>query len=140
MPPIVVLDTNLVLSALVFASGRLAWLRLAWQRGQFLPLASSATIVELMRVLGYPKFKLSSDDREQLLADYLPCCRVIRIPADLPTLPRCRDPDDQFFIELASVGRADFLVTGDKDLLDLAPEFDRPILSAEAFFVRLNQT
>ncbi len=93
-----------------------------------------------MRVLGYLKFKLSSDDREQLLADYLPCCRAIRIPADLPTLPKCRDPDDQIFIELAAVGRDDFLVTGDKDLLDLAPEFDRPILSVEAFFARLNQT
>jgi predicted nucleic acid-binding protein len=58
-PPVVVLVTNLVLSALISASGQLALLRSAWQAGRFNPLASRATASELMRVLGYPKFKLS---------------------------------------------------------------------------------
>ena len=86
-----------------------------------------------MRVLGYPKFKLSSDDREQLLADYLPYCRSVRIPARLPKLPQRRDANDQMFLELAAVGKADLLVTGDKDLLVLAPEFSRRIMAADAF-------
>ncbi len=54
------------------------------------PLASKVTASELMRVLGYPKFKLSADEREELLADYLPHCRSVRIPAHLPKLPQCR--------------------------------------------------
>jgi putative PIN family toxin of toxin-antitoxin system len=132
-PPVVVLDTNLVLSALVFASGRLAPLRASWQNGRCLPLASQATAAELMRVLCYPKFKLSAADREELLADYLPHCRSVRIPARLPKLPQCRDPHDQMFIELAAAGKADFLVTGGKDLLVLAPEFKGRIVTAEAF-------
>ena len=132
-PPVVVLDTNLVLSALVFAGGRLAALRVAWQSGRCVPLVSQATASELMRVLGYPKFKLSEADRAELLADYLPYCRGVRIPPGLPKLPHCRDVNDQMFIELAAAGKADFLVTGDKDLLVLAPGFRRRIVTADAF-------
>ncbi len=138
-PPVIVLDTNLVLSALVFASGPLAPLRTAWQTGRCIPLASRATASELMRVLGYPKFKLLPADRDELLADCLPYCRSVCIPARLPRLPLCRDTNDQMFIELAAVGKADWLVTGDKDLLVLAPEFNRPIVTAEAFLVRLDE-
>ena len=140
-PPVVVIDTNLVLSALLFANGRLAPLRLAWQTGQCLPLVSAATATELVRVLAYPKFKLSADEREQLLADYLPHCRSVRVPPRLPPrlpkLPLCRDTADQMFLELAAVGRADCLVTGDRDLLVLAPQFSRPIVTATAFLERL---
>ena len=135
--PVVVIDTNLVLSALVFGGGRLRPLRTAWQSGRCVPLVSAATAAELMRVLAYPKFKLSAADREELLADYLPYCRCVRIPARLPKVPVCRDVNDQMFIELAAVGKADFLVTGDKDLLVLASEFRRPIVSADVFLRRL---
>ena len=132
-PPLVALDTNLVLSALVFASGRLASLRTTWQNGRIVPLLSKPTASELMRVSGYPKFKLSADDRDELIADYLPYCRSVRVPARLPKLPRCRDANDQMFLELAVVGKADFLVTGDKNLLVLAPEFGGRIVTAEVF-------
>ena len=77
-PSVVVLDTNLVLSALIFSQGRLAELRLAWQADLFKPLVSKATASELMRVLTYPKFKLSAQSQEELLADYLPYCRSVR--------------------------------------------------------------
>ncbi len=137
--PVVVLDTNLVLSALVFASGRLAPLRSAWQTGRCIPLVSQATASELMRVLGYPKFKLSPVDREELLADYLPYCRSVRIPARLRKLPVCRDANDQMFIELAAVGKADWLMTGDKDLLVMAPELERPIVTAEFLLAQLGE-
>ena len=136
--PLVVIDTNLVLSALLFANGRLAPLRLAWQMGQCLPLVSAATATELVRVLAYPKFKLSADEREQLLADYLPYCRSVRMPPRLPKLPLCRDNADQMFIQLAAISKADYLVTGDKDLLALAPQFSRPIVTATVFLERLS--
>ena len=53
----VVLDTNIVLSALVFGGGAAGRLRVAWQQGAVLPLASTATVQELVRVLAYPKFR-----------------------------------------------------------------------------------
>jgi predicted nucleic acid-binding protein len=53
--PRVVIDTNLVLSALVFAGGRLAPLRLAWQGNRALPLVSRFTAAELIRAPGLPQ-------------------------------------------------------------------------------------
>ena len=76
-PPVEVLDTNTVLSALVFAHGRLSTLRLAWQNARCLPLVSQVVASELIRVLAYPKFKLSADEQRELLADYLPYCRTV---------------------------------------------------------------
>jgi uncharacterized protein len=137
-PPAVVIDTNLVLSALVFAQGWLAPLRSAWQHGACIPLVSQAAATELIRVLACPKFKLATAEREELLADYLPCCRSVRMPARLPKLPQCRDVNDQMFIELAAVGEADLLVTGDKDLLVMAPEFSRQIVTAKALLAGLS--
>jgi predicted nucleic acid-binding protein len=85
----------------------------------------------LLRVLNYPKFKLSAADREDLLSDYLPYCQTVRIPARLPRLPQCRDIHGQAFLELAAVGKAALLVTGDRGLLVLAAEFSRKIVTAD---------
>ena len=67
--PRAVLDTNAVLSALVFAGGRLAELRSAWQQARFEPLVSRATVAELVRVLAYPKFGLAPEQQRELLSD-----------------------------------------------------------------------
>ena len=130
-PPRLVIDTNLILSALVFASGRLAPLRLAWQSQRVLPLVSRATAAELIRALAYPKFKLAAHEQEELLADYLPYCKTVRIPAQPPATPPCRDAFDVPFLELAVAGKADALVTGDKDLLSLDGKLACPIRRAE---------
>ena len=136
-PPRVVLDTNIVLSALVFAHGRLAPLRLAWQQAKCRPLVSRATAAELIRVLAYPKFKLGADDQQELLADCLPCCTVVAIPARPPRTPACRDPFDVPFLQLAIVGKADFLVTGDEDLLSLAKGMSCPVITPDRFLDRI---
>jgi putative PIN family toxin of toxin-antitoxin system len=119
-PARVVLDTNVVLSALVFVKGPTARLRTAWQRGDIVPLASTATVQELVRVLAYPKFRLDAAARQELLADYLPCARVVSIAQPPPAVPACRDAFDLPFLQLAVAGSADALVTGDADLLALA--------------------
>jgi uncharacterized protein len=131
--PRVVIDTNLVLSALVFG-GSTAKLRLAWQDDLFTPLASKTTVTELIRVLAYPKFKLTKSEQEDLLADYLPFCETVLMPNVLPAIPKCRDPFDSPFLVLALVGKADYLVTGDRDLLCLADQFSCPIIKADQFF------
>lgn len=132
-PPRVVIDTNLVLSALVFAQGRLTPLRQAWQAQRIRPLVSRVTAAELIRVLAYPKFRLSPKEQRELLADYLPCCETVRIPAPPPKTPACRDAFDVPFLQLALAGKASALVTGDRDLLSLARGFSCPIISAERF-------
>ena len=104
-----VLDTNVLLSALVFRSASMTWLRTAWQSEGIIPLASRDTVSELLRVLAYPKFRLTPSDRDDLLADYLPWCETVTIPDPAPVTPGCRDPFDQPFLVLALVGRADAL-------------------------------
>lgn len=132
--PLVVLDTNVVLSALVFGGGSSARVRDGWQSGRFVPLASAATARELVRVLAYPKFKLSAQEQEDLLADYIPWVRVVRIPEPPPAVPGCRDPLDVAFLHLAVAGRARVLVSGDKDLLALAGARDLcPVLTMDEF-------
>jgi len=132
-----VLDTNIVLSALIFSKGRLAPIRLAWQQGVFYPLVSKDTTEELIRAMNYPKFKLSGAERHELLADYLPYCTIIRIPAKAPKTPPVRDPFDVPFLQLASCGRAKYLVTGDQDLLAVRSRLRFAILSAADFISKL---
>lgn len=79
-----VLDTNVVLSALVFGGGAPGQVRRAWQQGVLLPLTSTVTVQELVRVLAYPKFRLSQADHDDLLADYLPYTQTVRIPQPPP--------------------------------------------------------
>ena len=125
-PPVrAVLDTNVVLSALVFRGGAAGHLRLAWQRGQVIPLVSAVTFQELLRVLAYPKFGLSPDEQDELLADYLPYVETVRIPQPPPAVPECRDVLDLPFLQLAVTGKAEVLVSGDRDLLAIAAEFQR---------------
>ncbi len=133
----VVLDTNVVLSALVFTHGRAAALREAWQGRRCEPLVSKATVDELIRVLAYPKFKLGASEQHELLADYLPYCRTVAIPAKVPRTAQCRDPFDLPFLQLAIVGKAEVLVTGDQDLLDIKSKLLCPIVTLEAFLAAL---
>ena len=131
----VVFDTATVVPALVFADGRLAWLRSHWSGGDCVPLISSLTAAELTRVLAYSKFQLSIDDRRELLADYLPFCEVI--PATRRCKILCRDAKDQPFLDLAESGKAECLVSGDRDLLVLAGKAPFVIETPEAYRVRL---
>ncbi|MEQ9327130.1 MAG: putative toxin-antitoxin system toxin component, PIN family [Rhodospirillales bacterium] len=135
--PRVVLDTNVLLSALLFHQGSVVWLRHAWQSGIVRPLASRETTGELIRVLAYPKFRLTDADREELLGDYLPWCEIVDVP-DKAEIPDCRDPFDRPFLALAACAGADALVTGDKDLLALFDSFKVPILSPAAFRERID--
>ena len=123
-----VLDTDILVSALLFPTGTMSWLRDAWQARAVVPLASRETTAELIRVLSYPKFQLTDNEREDLLADYLPWCETVSM-SEPPAVPECRDPFGRPFLELALVGQADVLVTGDEDLLALAPVFSVPILT-----------
>lgn len=128
-PPRVVLDTNVVLSALVFGGGVAGQVRRCWQQGRCVPLVSTATVRELVRVLAYPKFRLSAQEQHELLADYLPLAQAVRIPAPPPQVPDCRDPQDLMFLELAQAGQAQALVTGDADLLALAGQLPCAIVT-----------
>jgi len=119
----VVLDTNVLVLALLFERGSLAWFRTAWQSRLIRPVVAEPTVRELMRVLAYPKFRLNAVELEQLLADLLPWCESWRTPI-ASAEQKVRDPKDQIFIDLALSARVSALVSGDADLLALRDQLN----------------
>lgn len=136
-----VIDTNVVVSAFVFRAGTLAWLRMAIvNRGvtppvtpPVTPLVSGETLSELVRVLAYPRFRLTVEDRKIIITHYMEHAEAIMRPRYRARLPRCRDPNDEMFVRLAYAAKADAIVTGDEDLLVLAPDSSIPIRTPAAF-------
>jgi putative PIN family toxin of toxin-antitoxin system len=98
-------------------------------------LISALTVTELARVLGYPKFNLSASDRRELLSDYLPFCDVIERTRKSNIV--CRDANDQPFLDLALSGKAELLISGDRDLLALAGKTRFLIETPGAYRVRI---
>ena len=94
---------------------------------------------ELLRVLAYPKFRLSAEEQHELLADYLPFTASVQIPQPPPIVPVCRDPLDAPVLELTVAGQAKLLVSGDKDLLVLAGKTRFGILTPADFLRRLGE-
>ena len=136
----IVLDTNCIISALIFSRGKIAWLRNSWQAGVFIPLVNKDTATELLNVLTYPKFKLTNKDLSLLLADFLPYVETVTSVDVSLNVPVIRDKADQMFISLAVVANADALVTGDNDLLVIKDSFKTlPIMSLSEFEQWLNK-
>lgn len=113
-----VLDTNVVMDWLHFRDPATHALGAAIAAGTVTCLADAATLDELARVVTYPEFGLAADAQAQLLADYRRCVTLLSA-GEAPRLPRCKDPDDQKFLELAARSNADLLISKDKALLRL---------------------
>lgn len=116
-----VLDTNTVLALWMFQDPGLALLRARIEAGCWRLASRSDALEELALVLAYRQFGLDEARRADLLARY--AARVQHTPAqaaDATPLPKCRDRDDQKFLEIARDAGAAVLVTRDKALLRLA--------------------
>ena len=114
-----VVDTNILISALLAGSSLPAQLILLWREGRFDLLTSAAQLDELRRVTRYPKIRerLAPALAGRLINDVLEL--AVMLPA-LPVVTASPDPDDNYLLAMAAAGAADFLVTGDKrDLLAL---------------------
>jgi uncharacterized protein len=115
-----VIDTNVLVSALVFKDSRHIPLREAWEAKRVTPLLSIATYRELKHVLCYRMFALEDDQIQAAIERIGPYIEWIAIDeAQTATLPKCSDRDDQKFLDVALCGRADALVTYDKALLKM---------------------
>ena len=114
-----VIDTNLLISAALSKQGAPAKLVMC-VLAQHSLVFSQATFAELRTRIGRPKFDryISLDDRERLLHDFNAC--AIWVDAGEPAV-YCRDRDDDHFIEAALRAQADYLISGDQDLLQ-APQ------------------
>lgn len=132
-----VLDTNLVISALLFKSSTPAKVfRYVLKYGEV--LSSLELLEELNEVLGRDKFSryITSEEREEFLESLLE--RVILIqPGERIQL--CRDPQDDMVLSLALSGRANYIISGDNDLLVLNPFRDVKIVTAGQFLLAIEE-
>lgn len=126
--PRLVLDTNVVMDLFHFRAPPLAPLMAAIESGAVICLANEQTLAELARVTGYKQFCLDDAGRQRIFEAYRAQVTLIAESVDpaLPLLPKCRDPDDQMFLELALAGHADMLISRDNQLLKLARARQRP--------------
>lgn len=124
----VVLDTNILLSAILFGGTPGEVLDL-WQRGLFELVMSPELLAELLTKLRF-KFDLPS----HLVVEWERIARekAIHVLPDYVTKV-CRDPDDNKLLDTSLAGRATYLVTGDEDLLSLKTWQGIRILKAADF-------
>lgn len=131
----VVLDTVVLVRALINPYG--AWGRIvfAWA-GRYRLVISPPLLAEYLEVLSRPeltrKFARLPDRRRDLL-DLLTQAEIVTL-VDLPTFDR--DPGDAHVLATAARGGVDYLISGDKDLLDLREYEGIPILGAAGFIRR----
>lgn len=114
----IVLDTNVVLDLFHWANVDAVPIMAALEGGRIECLADDSTLDELRRVLTYPQLKLTPEMIVERYARYSQLVQVIAA-GESPPLPRCKDRDDQKFLELAARSGADLLVSKDKALLKL---------------------
>lgn len=135
----VVLDSNVLISARLSASGAPGRLLEAWLAGRFELIVSPALLAELAGVLERPKFRrwLTGEEAHAFV-------RTLRVSATLIDDPPqqhhgLRDPDDAYLLTLARSAGADCLVSGDGDLTSLSDP-EPPIMTPRDFLASLDAT
>jgi putative PIN family toxin of toxin-antitoxin system len=117
VPAVVLIDTNVWVSALISPHGVPARLLRLWLDGHFEAVVSLPLLDELADVLSRPrithKYPIRPTDVQQFLELLVRRCQVVE-----PTgsVHECRDPDDDLVLETALLGRALFVITRDDDL------------------------
>jgi putative PIN family toxin of toxin-antitoxin system len=130
----VVIDTNVLISSLLLTTSAPAKaVEKAATQAQL--VATTETLRELIEKLLLPKFDryVGRDRREALLERVASLVEIVQV---LQSIRASRDPKDDRFLEAAVNGRADVIVTGDRDLLDLNPFRGIAILTPAAYLAR----
>lgn len=132
-----VLDTNVLLSGLMYPNGPPGRVVRAWREAQFALVLAVEQLSEIDRVLGYTKIRrILRWDRamiERFLKQLYLRSEIVDISRVISTVPR--DPVDDFVLAMLIASEAECLVTGDTDLLELRDRY--PILTPAEFVQRL---
>ena len=135
----VVLDTNILVSALMIQTGNPATIYRAWQEGQFTLLTCVEHLDELRATLRKPAIaeRIKPYKAGALVNEIKKLAENVR---GLPRVRRSPDPTDDFLLALSEAGCADYLITGDKSgILLLEDHKGTRIVSARAFAVLLTR-
>jgi putative PIN family toxin of toxin-antitoxin system len=133
----VVLDTNILLSALINRHGIPAQLIVAWRERRYDLLTSTEQLLELGGVARRPvlRARIIPSTVGRLIRDLRKLAEVL---TRLPEVERSADPADNFLLAMAEAGAADYLVSGDRrGVLDLGMHGVTPIIKAREFLTVL---
>lgn len=133
----VVLDTGILIAALITVDTPPDKIYQAWKKKRFELFTSEWQLEEFRRVSRYPKLRrfINPVEAGQMVNGLKLNAFVY---ASLPTVDLCKDPDDNPVLAMALESKADFLVTGDKrDLLSMDRVGMTPIVSAAVFLAAL---
>jgi putative PIN family toxin of toxin-antitoxin system len=135
-----VLDANVSISYLLAPDRSTAVQRCVelGLRGEFRLLVPAPLLAELTRKIDEKPYLSARITREELdqLIDILLRIGELIPRFEAPIAPLSRDDKDNYLLAFAQFADADYLVTGDKDLLVLRPRFDRPAIRTPAEFLR----
>ncbi len=113
-----VLDTNLIISYLLTNGDTISRVMTHWKQDNFVYLQSPQIFDELLDVINRPRLRRYMKTSPQPLLDLIE--KDAEYTSGELVLPgACRDPKDDKFIACAVEGNADYIVSGDNDLLDL---------------------
>ena len=127
----VVIDTNVFVSAILF-DGELDKLINLWKRKKFTFLLSKEILEEYIKVLSYKKFELSDKIIKRIIyEELLPYTKNIKVKKRINIIKK--DPSDNIFLECALEGRANYIISGDKHLLQLKQYKSIKIISFREF-------
>jgi putative PIN family toxin of toxin-antitoxin system len=133
-----VIDTGVLVSALIHRQGTTGEVLHALRDGRFIVVYSTGILVEIIDVLGRSTLRIKYHIEPEDISIVI---NLIRLRGDLVVPLRkvtaCRDPKDDKFLEAALAGGVGCIVSGDADLLDLTPFEDIPILRPAEFLARL---
>ena len=134
--PRAVLDTNVLVSALISPGGPSAALVLELRAGAFELVASPLLLAELGEVLGRQKFRRYVTEAEAVAYVDLIRHEATILDDQAPSArPLSADPDDEYLVDLARASAADMLVSGDAHLLDLRDRL--PVMTPAEFLATL---
>jgi len=129
----VVLDTNVLVSSLAYPGGIPGRILSLWRLGGLEVVLSRHILDEMVRVLPrLPKVALTQIEIRDLADTFLFRADIVEPDAEID--PNLRDPADQPVLATLRASRADYLITGDKDLLALAEKY--PIITPADFWAR----
>ena len=131
-----VLDNNILVSALLVKNSAPFWvIKKVEEMGVI--LYSEVTLLELNQVLNRKKFVkyFTVEEKQEFIVKLIESAELVAITESIDI---CRDPKDNKFLELAVSGEADFIISGDRDLLVLNPFRNIEIITANDFLIRFN--
>ena len=129
----IAIDTNVLISAIIKPQNRIGLVMVHLRKGAYVLLYSDELIDELTEVMARPKLKkygLNEETANAVIGSIIAKGESVKL---VTVVDICRDPDDNLLLSLAVDGKADYVVSGDKDLLDLIHIQNIPIIKPADF-------